>query len=117
LETETVREKIVEIKPATTPGSDVLVNAPTPVIVDYTFTELTPNTESMQTAITNNLIAYHASGTELAKDLKEVDYQSIINNTLDSGGNTVESFTLSAPTGTISIGVSELPVLGTITYP
>lgn len=117
LETETVREKIVEIKPATTPGSDVLVNAPTPVTVDYTFTELTPNTESMQTAITNNLIAYHASGTELAKDLKEVDYQSIINNTLDSGGNVVESFTLSAPTGTISIGVSDLPVLGTITYP
>lgn len=111
-----VLNKILEIKPAQVVQENVIVNAPTANTVDFTFTALSPNTTAMQTAITASLESFFASGTNVAEDLTEDTYKSIIKSTQDSGGNTVDSFTLSSPSGDVSIGVSELPILGTITF-
>jgi len=116
-EVQDVKDKLLEIKYAPMSESDLIVAAPIAVTVDFTFTELIPNTSAMQTAITANLQSFFRSGTEVAKDISQIDYESIINSTLDSGGNPVTSFTLSTPTGDIPIGPTEIGVLGTIIYP
>jgi uncharacterized phage protein gp47/JayE len=117
LEAQSVKDEISKITPATISASDVIVSPPTEVTVDFTFTELNPNTSAMQQAITANLTSYFSSNTDLAKSVKSIDYEGIINSTLDSGGNSVQSFALSSPTGDISVGPSELALLGTIVYP
>lgn len=116
-EIDYVRDALLEIKPAPMSGSDLFVEAPIAVVVPFTFTELTPNTTAMQTEITANLTSFFATSTSVAQDVTKLDYESVINSTLDSGGNRVESFTLSTPTTDIAIDVSELALIGTITYP
>lgn len=116
-EVETVRNVLLENKNADLQPSNLIVSAPTPITVDFTFSELTPNTTAMQSAIETNLKSFFQTQTEVAKDVSQIDYNSIINSTLDSGGNQVESFTLSSPSADISAGISDLAVLGTITYP
>ncbi len=76
--------------------SDVVVAAPIPITVDFTFTTLLPNTSAMQTAITANLLSFFTSGTSVGKDVSQIDYESIINSTLDSGGNPVISFAVAS---------------------
>lgn len=116
-EITSVYNKILEIKPVAMSPTDIIVDAPTPVTVDFTFTELTPNSVAMQSAITESLKSYFLSNTDVNKTVRQIDYNSIINSVIDTGGNPVESFTLSSPSGDIAIGVSSIPILGTITYP
>lgn len=112
-----VKNAILEITPAHTAESDVMVQAPIPVTVNFVFTALSPNTQDMQTAITSNLQAFFAEGTEVGVDLLEAKYLGAIINTIDSSGNSIQSFTLSTPTGDIAVSTEELPILGSITYP
>jgi hypothetical protein len=94
------------------------VLAPTANTVNFVFTALSPNTTSMQEAITDNLTALFAEETDISTDLIEAAYMSAIWQTVDSTtGDRVVSFTLSSPTGDVAVSASEIPVLGTITYP
>ena len=70
----------------------------------------------MQDAIEANLQQFFAESTNVGEDILEASYTSVIGGTIDSAGNTVTSFVLSTPTGTISVGVNELPLLGSITF-
>ena len=116
-EVSSVKLALQDIKPFTLSNADLIVSAPTAVPVAFTFTALSPNTTAMQTAITNNLTNFFKSGTQVAKDVRLVELESIINSSLDSGGNPVTSFTLSAPSADVTIDVNEIATLGTITYP
>jgi len=116
-EVSAVKDQINKIRPADIQDQDVIVSGPTGNVIPFTFSALSPNTASMQTAISENLQSFFSSGTTVGVNLKKIDYESIINSTVDSGGNLLDSFTLSTPTTDITIGVSELPILGTITYP
>ena len=111
-----VYNKILEIKPSTMSASDVIVDAPTAVTVNFTFSAITPNTAAMQTAIKNALTDYFNSSANLATDIRAIDYNSVINSVVDSGGNQLQSFTLTSPITDISVGISELAVLGTVTF-
>jgi len=111
-----VYSKILEIKPSTMSASDVIVDAPTAVTVNFTFSAITPNTAAMQTAIKSALTDYFNSSANLATDMRAIDYNSVINSVVDSGGNQLQSFTLTSPTADISVGISELAVLGTVTF-
>ena len=72
----------------------------------------------MQAAITANLTALFQEGTTVGSDLKSFSYNSTIYQTIDSEtGDVVLDFTLSAPSGDVSIGPGEIPTLGSITYP
>jgi uncharacterized phage protein gp47/JayE len=117
-EVTTTKNKILEIKPANTSDNDVIVNAPTANTVNFTFTALTPNTTTMQTAITANLTAFFRDGTTVGEDLKSFSYESAIFQTVDpETGDIVTDFTLSGPSGDVTMAADELPVLGSIIYP
>jgi uncharacterized phage protein gp47/JayE len=117
-EVTTAKNKLLEIKPAHVDDNDVIVSAPTGVTVDFTFSTLSPNTSTMQAAITANLQALFRDDTTVGEDLKEDSYRSTIFNTIDPDtGDSVVSFTLSTPTTDVTIASGELPVLGNITYP
>lgn len=113
----TTKDKILEIKPVNTSDIDVIVLAPVANTVVFTFTALTPNTTAMQSAITANLTALFEEGTAVGQDLKAFSYESVIFQTVDADGAIVTDFTLSAPSGDVSIAVDEIPVLGSVTYP
>lgn len=114
----TTKDKILEIKPANTSDNDVIVNAPVANTVNFTFTALTPNTPTMQAEITANLTALFRDETVVGEDLKSFAYESTIFQTVDSEtGDIVTDFTLSAPSGDVTIASNEIPVLGSVIYP
>jgi len=116
-EIQDVKNKILEIKPANTSDSQVIVSAPTPVSVDFQFASLTPSTSTMKTAVTNNLIQFFRESTEIGVDVLEVAYDSAIYATIDTEtGDSVTAFTLTAPIGNISISTGELAILGNVTF-
>lgn len=114
---QTVKEKILTIKPAHTDDNDVIVKAPTPITVNFTFTSLNPNTVTMQQAIRDNLDAFFKENTTVSESLLQVAYMAAIYRTIDpETGVSVRNFTLSTPTTDITVQSGEIPVLGTITF-
>jgi len=117
-EVTAVTAKIAEIIPANTDPSDVFVNAPTGVSTDFTFSALTPNTSTMQNAISANLRQFFDERTTVGVDIDEDAYRSAIFNTVDTEtGDEISTFTLSAPSGDVTIATGEIGVLGNVTYP
>ncbi len=113
-----VFEQILTILPATTSQLDLNVIAPTAVSTDFTFTALSPSTESMETAVLANLKAFFADQTTVGVDVQEDAYRAAIINTVDiDTGARVESFALSAPSGNIVIGNGEIATLGAVVFP
>jgi len=112
-----VKNKLLTIVNATTNPDDVIVSAPTPVIVNFAFTAITPNTTAMKEAVTANLQQFFREGTAVGEDVLEDAYKCAIFQTVDISGNRIESFTLSSPIGNIAVGSNEVAILGTVTYP
>lgn len=117
----TVKNAIIDattgIKPANIPDSYVVVNPPTAVPVDFVFASLSPNTEAMQTAITDTLTDYFKSDSVIIEtSIVANEYNSLLYSIVDADGNS-PTFTLSSPSGTVAISTGELATLGTITYP
>lgn len=116
-EVTTVKTSILLIKPAHTLDADVIVSAPTPVSVDFTFSALSPNTTTMQEALQDSLEQLFSEDTEVGSDLLEAQYLGAIINTIDpETGIRVISFTLSTPTGNVSISAGEIATLGNVTF-
>lgn len=112
-----VKNQILTINPVNTSESDVIVSAPSLLSVNFTFTSLTPNTASMQDAIKNNLTNYFATQAELGEDITQNEYIAVIQNSRDiTSGLKVSDFTLSTPTGDITVASNELPVLGNVSF-
>jgi uncharacterized phage protein gp47/JayE len=112
------KNKILEIKPANTADDDVKVFKPTPKTIDFIFASLSPNTSTMQSAINANLDVFFEEKTETGRDVTENEYLSAIQNTIDTEtGNFLISFSLTTPSGNISVASGELPVKGTVTFP
>lgn len=113
-----VREKILEILPANTDeDSDLGVFAPTPVSVDYSFSELTPNTVTMQDAIVENLKVFFSEETFVNIDVDQDAYRAAIFNTVDpQTGDVVLTFDLSTPTTDVTISVGSIGILGNVSF-
>lgn len=112
-----VRAEIEAILPANTDTLDLFVNAPTAVMVPFTFTALTPNTNTMRSAIDANLRQFFDESTTVGVNIDKDAYRSAIFNTVDTiTGDVVLTFTLSTPTTDITIASGEIGTLGTITY-
>ena len=113
-----VEAAILELLPATSAEADVFVLAPTPVSTDYIFTAISPDTPTMRTAITANLQAFYADEVTFETDITEDKYRSAIIDTIDPDtGDILQSFTLSAPAGDITVTTNEIGTLGDIIYP
>jgi uncharacterized phage protein gp47/JayE len=123
LQVTTIKKQIIDyntgIKPANTDPADIIVSAPTPIPVTFTFTTLTPNDESMQNAIYNSLQQVFGEKAEVGENFPQYAYESAIYQTINPlNGEKVSSFTLSSPIGDIIIGTGQLAVLnGRPTYP
>ena len=117
-EVAAVKTQLDLILPANTSTSDLIVAAPTAVPTAFTFSALSPNTSTMQTAITASLNQFFDEETEVGVNIDQDKYRAAIINTIDTEtGDTVSTFTLSTPSGDITIASGEIGTLGTITYP
>ena len=115
-EVATVKAAIVDLLPATSSENDVYVTAPTAVTTDYIFTALSPDSVTMRQAIEDNLAAFYRDEADFETDITEDKYRAAIINTIDpETGDTLDSFTISAPSGDITISTDEIGVLGTVT--
>jgi uncharacterized phage protein gp47/JayE len=117
-EVQDVKDAVIEDLPATSDVADVIVTAPTPVTTAYTFSAISPDTATMRTAIENNLAAFYRNNVTFEEDVTEDRYRAAITNTIDPDtGATLASFTLSTPSGDITVTTDEIGVLGTVTFP
>jgi uncharacterized phage protein gp47/JayE len=103
--------------PAHTRAADVFVLAPVAQVVDFVFSAINPNTQTMKTSIQNQLIAFFQDSVTFEEDIPAPSYQGAIQNTRDTvTGERLLSFTLSTPTADIVVGDGNLPVLGSVTF-
>ena len=113
-----VKDNILTIKPANTTDNDVIVLAPTGVVVDFTFSSITPDTATMQSAIKSNLEQFFAERSLIGVNIDEDAYRSAIFNTVDPiTGGVIQTFTLSLPVGDVVIIAGEIGTLGNIVNP
>lgn len=117
-EVSAAKEALVEqIMPVNTASVDLIVAAPTPRIVNFTFNSIAPNTSTMKTAIESNLRALFIDEATLGGDIIEVFYTSTIFQTIDPvTGEKVTDFDLASPSGDVFVGDSELAIIGTVTF-
>lgn len=113
---QNVKDKILEIKPATINDTDVIVAAPTPVSIDFTFSSTSPSSASMHEAIINNLTQFFEDEINVSQDVLKIAYESAIYNTIDESGVRLQNFILTTPTTDITIANGELGVLGNVTF-
>jgi len=111
-----VYDKLLEILPANTDPTDLHVDAPTAVPVDFEFASISPDNSSMRQSISDNLTLLFKEGTEVDQDLSEDDYRCAIKQSIDEFGDPLVSFVLTSPTTDITISAGELAILGDITY-
>ncbi len=112
-----VRAAIIDILPATSAEADVFVLAPTPVSTNYNFSAISPDTPTMRTAIEENIKAFYEDEVTFETDITEDKYRSAIIDTIDpETGNTLISFTLTTPSGNITVTTNEIGVPGDITF-
>ncbi|OGO02360.1 MAG: hypothetical protein A2Y72_02205 [Chloroflexi bacterium RBG_13_53_26] len=112
-----VYNKLLEILPANTDPLDMIVSAPVAVVVDFTFSDISPDTSSMKQAVENSLTQLFGEELGVGDDLTEDAYRSVIYNTVDTTtGQRVSSFTLTAPSGTISISDTLIATKGAVTW-
>lgn len=117
-EVTAVETKLLGILPANTDPADLFVAAPTAVPVNFTFSAISPDTTTMRQAVEDSLDQLFGEAISVGEDLTQDAYRSVIYNTIDTvTGDAVASFTLTAPTGTVTIASSEIATKGTVTWP
>lgn len=115
-----VKNKLIEITSPNTPTESntdgLIVKAPTPREINFTFSSLTPNTATMHDAILETLGQFFIDSVNVSEIIKSELYISEIQRIVDSSGQS-PIFTLSSPAGDIDINFGEIGVLGQITFP
>jgi uncharacterized phage protein gp47/JayE len=114
---EQVRLKLLEILPATSEEDALIVDAPDAVDVNFNFTAISPNTQSMKDAIAATLEAFFQDEVQIEVSITEDQIRSSIIQTIDTEtGFALQSFTLSTPTADIPITAGNIARLGTVTF-
>lgn len=105
----TVKNKLLEIKPAHVDPIDVIVKAPTPKPIHFKFSVLDPNTDTMRAAIVESLKAFFSEVPVVGQSLSRSSYSSAIYYTVDpETGNFVNNFVLAYPVADIPIADGEI---------
>lgn len=116
LEVAAVKTALLDIKPANTSARDIIVQAPSPQIIDFSFSAISPDTPALRLSITNNLKnLFNNKG--MGETITSVQYLTAIQNAYDSStGASLTSFTLDSPSTDIVSGYNVLALLGAITF-
>lgn len=109
------KRKVAGIKPANMQDGSIIVNAPEPIIQNFNFLSLTPNTQLMRQAVTDSLTDFFKT-VDFEEDVVADRYKSVIYRTVDANGNSPTSYTLSNPTSDINIATGQIAILGDITF-
>ena len=92
--------------------------APELVPTDFVFSAIDPDTPTMRTAVSAQLLAFFEDSVEFATDVQSDSYRGAIQNTYDiEGATSLVSFALTSPTGNISVDIGEIATLGTVSFP
>jgi len=103
--------------PANTDETDVVVAAPVAVTTNYLFASISPDTPTMRTAIENQINAFYRDSVQFSEDIEESSYVGAISNTIDTEtGTALTSFSLTSPSGAISIDFGEIGFAGTVSF-
>ncbi len=116
-EVAVVKAVLDAIRPANTDTADLIVAAPTPITTNFDFSAISPDTATMKTAITNSLTQFFAERTEPGINVVEEAYNAAIFNTVDTvTGEELDSFSLTTPSGDITVSSGEIVILGAVTF-
>lgn len=103
--------------PSHTSEVDLFVEAPTLVETDFDFTTLSPDTPTMRAAVADQLQAFFEDTVDFEGAVTEASYLGAIQSTQDlQTGDFLVSFTLSTPTGDITVSDGEIAALGGVTF-
>jgi uncharacterized phage protein gp47/JayE len=103
--------------PSNMSDAQLIVDAPTPVLVDFVFSSITPDTTEMRNAITSTLnFLFRDKSVNVGENVTALNYNSAIINTIDETGARLTNFTLTAPIGDIPIVIPELAILNSVTF-
>ncbi len=112
-----VKNNILLDLPATSDPESVFVLSPIPVSQGFSFSSITPDTPTMRTSIANSLSAFFEDKAQLGVSITQDQYRSAIQETQDTDtGDFLQSFSLSFPTGEITVASGELATLGSVVY-
>lgn len=96
---------------------DLFVEAPTLISTDFDLDSLVPDTPTMRTAVAQQLQAFFDDVVDFEQDVTEASYLGAIQQTQDlQTGQFITSFTLTTPSGDISVTDGEIAVLGNVTF-
>lgn len=96
---------------------DLFVVAPTLVETDFDFTALSPDTPTMRSAVAAQLRAFFEDTVDFEETVTEASYLGAIQATQDlQTGDFIVSFTLSTPSGNITVTDGEIASLGNVTF-
>ena len=122
-----VKDSLLLILPSDKVEANVIVLAPSPVVIPVTFTSILPDTATMKTAIIENINSFFSgsNGINGVETFNANNGDILINNLTLAIGQTVDtttgqqlaSFVLSTPTTNIVISDGKIAVVGTITIP
>lgn len=114
---EKVSEAVKALRTVKDDPDDIFVYAPTPKTVNFSFSSITPDTVAMREAVKNALEQLFSDELDLGEDLTELRYNNAIGNAYDSTtGEKIKDYTLTTPSGDVSVDANELPILGTVTF-
>lgn len=103
--------------PAHMSEADLFVEAPTLVPTDFDFTFIQPDTPTMRTALADQIRAFFEDVVDFETDITEAAYLGAIQATQDlQTGDFIINFTLSTPTGNVTITDGEIASLGNVTF-
>lgn len=95
--------------PAQSVEASVFVVAPTPLFTLFTFTSISPDTLTMQTAIRTQLTAFFRDEVQFEQTVFANSYIAAIQSTQDlQTGDVLQSFVISAPAGNIIVSAGEI---------
>ena len=116
IDIQNVNDKIQAIRPGHTSQSDVLVLAPTPVVVDITLSSIIPDTTTMRANIEASLADYFTTFIDFEQDVLIDRIKTALFQAQDvETGEFLTDFTLDAPLADVTINTGEIAVLGTVT--
>jgi hypothetical protein len=115
---EDVKNELLKYLPAEMETDNLIVEAPTPKVVDFIIGSLSPNTVTMQDAIKKTLVLFFKTGTYFETDVKKDDYNTKIKSARSRNGEIVIDITYTEPNPVdVVVQTGEWPVLGDIIFP
>ena len=112
----TVVDYFEDYLPINDDSTNIHIYAPTGTETDFVFSTITPNTESMQEAIENNLRAWFEDNVVPNQTVLEDEYRGVIINTVDPLSlQKLTAFTLTEPDGDLAPSSGYMVTVGDVT--